>query len=227
MLRKIAIFCLVFILFGSANQVRPQLLLREILKRMDEHHKALTSLQANVLMEKYNAQLDETDVTEGTVKYLPKTSKRAMYVRLDWTKPVIEHIAVIGNSYTLYRPRLNQVYIGKTDEAKNNAKVGNSLAFMSMSKEELKANYTVNYLGKEKLKDGTETWHLELLPKRNSSYKAAYLWVDVDGMPRQAKILENNGDTTTVLLFNIQKNVTLKGSDFEIQYPKNAKLIKG
>ncbi|MFN3329928.1 MAG: LolA family protein [Pyrinomonadaceae bacterium] len=178
-------------------------------------------------MEKYNSQLDEVDVTEGVVKYLPKTPKRAMYVRLDWTKPVVEHISVIGNTYTLYRPRLNQVYVGKTDEAKNNAKVGNALAFMSMSKEELRANYTVNYLGKERLKDGVETWHLELIPKKASSYKAAYLWVDVDGMPRQAKVVETNGDTTTVLLYNIQKNVTLKGSDFEIRYPKDAKLIRG
>ncbi len=227
MLKKAIVLCFVFFFLGSTSKVKPQLLLREILKRMDEHHKALTSLQANVLMEKYNSQLDETDVMEGIVKYLPKTSKRAMYVRLDWTKPVVEQISVIGNAYTLYRPRLNQVYIGKTDDAKNNAKVGNALAFMSMSKEELKANYTVNYLGKEKLKDGIETWHLELIPKKTSSYKAAYLWVDVDGMPRQARVVENNGDTTTVLLYNIQKNVTLKGSDFEIQYPKNAKLIKG
>jgi outer membrane lipoprotein-sorting protein len=227
MLKKAIVLCFVFFFLGSTSKVKPQLLLREILKRMDEHHKALTSLQANVLMEKYNSQLDETDVTEGIVKYLPKTPKRAMYVRLDWTKPVVEQISVIGNAYTLYRPRLNQVYIGKTDNAKNNAKVGNALAFISMSKEELKANYTVNYLGKVKLKDDVETWHLELIPKKTSSYKAAYLWVDVDGMPRQARVVENNGDTTTVLLYNIQKNITLKGSDFEIQYPKNAKLIKG
>ncbi|MCS6874035.1 MAG: outer membrane lipoprotein carrier protein LolA [Pyrinomonadaceae bacterium] len=210
-----------------AFEASGQLLLNEILKRMDQHHKALTSLQASVTMEKYNAQLDERDIFEGVVKYLPKTGRRSMYVRLDWTKPVVEQIAIIGNAYTLYRPRLNQVYVGKTDEAKNNAKVGNALAFMNMSRQELKENYTVNYLGKEKIRDGVETWYLELIPKRSSSYRAAYLWVDVDGMPRQARVVENNGDTTTIFLYNIQKNVTLRGSDFEIKYPSNIKPIRG
>lgn len=215
-----------FFLFFSF-EVNGQLLLNEILKRMDQHHKALSSLQANVIMEKYNAQLDEKDVFEGVVKYLPKTARRNMYVRLDWNKPVIEQIAVIGNTYTLYRPRLGQVYIGKTDEARNNARVGNALAFMSMSRQELKENYTVNYLGKERIRGGIETWYLELVPKKSSSYKAAYLWVDVDGMPRQARVVENNGDTTTVLLYDIQKNVTLRGSDFEIKYPSYIKPIRG
>jgi outer membrane lipoprotein-sorting protein len=225
-MRKTFLFIL-FFAFIFASQANAQLLLNEILKRMDEHHKALTSLQARVIMEKYNAQLDETDVTEGIVKYLPKTSKRPMYIRLDWTKPVAEQISVIGNTYTLYRPRLNQVYVGKTDEARNNAKVGNALGFISMSRQELKANYTVNYLGKEKIRGDIETWHLELIPKKPTNYKSAYLWVDVDGMPRQARVVESNGDTTTILLYDIQKNITLNGADFEIKYPANIKPIRG
>ncbi len=225
-MKKSAFLVLLFTLFFGA-EARGQLLLNEILKRMEEHHKALSSLQSNVLMEKYNAQLDETDVVEGVMKYLPKTTKRPMYIRLDWTRPVLEQIAVIGNTYTLYRPRLNQVYVGKTDEARNNAKIGNALAFMSMSRRELKENYIVNYLGKEKIRGDVETWHLELIPKRPTSYKSAYLWVDVDGMPRQARVVENNGDTTTVLLHGIQKNITLKGSDFELKYPSNIKPIRG
>lgn len=70
-MRKTFLFIL-FFAFIFASQANAQLLLNEILKRMDEHHKALTSLQARVIMEKYNAQLDETDVTEGIVKYLPR-----------------------------------------------------------------------------------------------------------------------------------------------------------
>ncbi len=45
-------------------------------------------------------------------------------------------------------------------------------------------------------------------------------------MPRQAKVLEQNNDTTTVLLSNLQKNITLNGSIFKLNYPKNAKKIK-
>lgn len=199
----------------------------EILKAMDDHHRALVSLQADAVMAKYNAQLDETDVTEGSVKYLPKTRARVMYIRVDWTKPVVEQISVIGDAYTLYRPRLKQVYVGKTEKAKNNANVGNALSFMSMSKSDLTKNYTVKILGNEKVRSGDLTKRLELTPKKASGYKLAYLWVDGNGMPVQAQIVENNNDSTTVLLSNLKKNETLNGPDFDIQYPKSIKPIRG
>ena len=70
---------------------------------------------------------------------------------------------------------------------------------MSMSKAQLQSNYTVNYLGQESA-GGTSTWHLELVPKTKTSYKTAELWVDSNGMPIQAKIIEQNNDSTTVFL---------------------------
>jgi hypothetical protein len=90
-------------------------------------------------MVKTNTQLGESDTSVGSTSYLPKTASRAMYARIDWTKPVEEQIAVIGESYELYRPRLNQVIQGKTNSAQGNAKAGGALAFMTMSKEQLKA----------------------------------------------------------------------------------------
>ena len=81
--------------------------------------------------------------------------------------------------------------------------------------------------GLTQIKGGTKTWHILLIPKTATSYKSAELWVDSDGMPRQAKINENNGDTTTILLTNIKKNVTLDTSVFRLSYPKGTKEIKG
>mgnify|MGYP001795458770 FL=1 len=65
------------------------------------------------------------------------------------------------------------------------------------------------------------------MPKGKVNYKSAELWVDPDGMPRQAKIIEANNDTTTVLLANILKNPTLNGGIFKLPYPKNVTKIKG
>ena len=105
-----------------------------------------------------------------------------------------EQIVIIGDTYKLYRPRLNQVLVGKVDRSgKDNKVPGNALAFMSMSKAQLEANYTVNYIGQETAA-GSLTWHLELLPKTKTSYKSAELWIDANGMPIQAKIIES---TTT------------------------------
>lgn len=193
---------------------------------MDDHNKALKTMTAGVTMEKRNPQLGTNDVTEGTTSYISKAVNGKMYVRIDWTKPVQEQISVIGDEYELYRPRLQQVIYGKTQNAKNNASVGGALGFMTMSKEQLKANYDVTYIGEEQISGGVRTWHLQLNPKSQTSYKMAELWVDGDGMPRQAKVIERNDDSTTVLLSNIVKNPALKGSIFKLSYPGSVKRVK-
>ena len=213
-----------FLTAGLVSQARAQRgVLGEILHRMDEHNKSLVSLKADVKMDKVNSQLGETDTTSGTTSYLPKKTKGVMAVRIDWTKPVEEHIVILGETYKLYRPRLNQVITGKVDNVQKDKKVpGNALAFMSMSEAQLKANYEVNYIGQE-----SDLWHLELIPKTKTSYKSAELWVDANGMPLQAKIIEQNNDTTTVRLSNLQKNVTISASDFQLVLPKGVKQIQG
>ena len=209
----------------SATNASAQVL-REILSRMDTNNKTLQSLTSDVTMVKFNPQLNVSDTTTGKTSYLPKTAKRPMYARIDWVKPVEEQIAVIGDNYELYRPRLNQVIVGNSKSAKNSAAAGGALSFISMSRDQLNANFEVVYLSQEQISGGTETWHLQLTPKTAASYKSAELWVDKDGMPRQAKIIETNNDTTTVLLTKIQKNVTLQASIFKLTYPSSVKKIK-
>ena len=201
--------------------------LREIVNRMDSYNKALTSFQSNVTMVKWDSLLNANDTYEGTASYLPKNSKNPMAVRIDWSKPAVEQMAVRGDQYELYRPRLNQVIKGKTNSAKTVNNAGGALAFMSMSKAELQANYTVRYVGQEAISGGTQTWHLELTPKKPTSYKTAEIWVDSDGLPRQAKVTEKNNDTTTVLLQNVKTNITLNVSIFKLDYPKTAKIVNG
>ncbi len=210
----------------SVTEAPAQNILGEILRRMDLYNKTLQSLQADVTMVKFNPQLNVSDISQGSTSYLPKSGKRVMYVRIDWIKPVEEQISLIGDDYELYRPRLGQVIQGKSSKAKNSASVGGALGFMNMSKAQLNANYDVSYVGQEQLSGGVTTWHLQLNPKTATSYKTAELWVDGDGMPRQAKIAEQNNDTTTVLLSNIRKNVTLKGEIFKLKYPNSVKKIR-
>ena len=210
----------------SVTETKAQNAIGEIYRRMDNNNKALQSLRADVTMVKTNVQLGVSDTTYGNTSYLPKTAKHGNYVRIDWTRPVEEQISVIGDDYELYRPRLNQVIVGKVNKAKNSASVGGALSFMNMSKAQLQANYSPVFIGKEVISGGIETAHLQLTPTTPTSYKLADIWVDADGMPRQAMITERNNDTTTVLLSNIQKNVTLKGEIFKLKYPGSVKKIK-
>ena len=213
-------------IFGALSATDAKAQLQEILNRMDAHNKSLQTLRSNVTMVKYNDQLKESDTTEGTTMYIP-SKNREPYVRIDWTKPVQEILTTSNGKYILYRPRLQQAIIGNIKDAKGSPKAGGALAFINMSKAQLKANYSMQYIGAEKLSNGTETVHLQLTPKTATSYKTADVWVDKDGMPVQMKAIENNNDSTTVLLSNIQKNVSLNAKDFNPELPKGTKKVKG
>jgi outer membrane lipoprotein-sorting protein len=200
--------------------------LREIMTRMDVHNKALTTLRADVTMGKQNAQLgDDPEITTGTAIYAKRPGKDAL-ARIDWKKPLEESLAVVDGKYIIYRTKLGIAYTGSTKDKTKDTKGNSALAFMNMSKADLNANYSAAYLGEATLSDGTRTVHLQLTPKAKTSYKLAELWVDVDGMPRQSKIVENNNDTTTVLLTKLQKNPSLKSSDFKVSYPNGTKVVK-
>ncbi len=216
--------------FGAfgVTESRAQNILPEVLKRMEAHRKTLTSLRTNVKMDKYNPQIDSHDTTEGTAVYLPAKGRDAL-VRIDWTKPVQETLSVVNKKYVIYTPRRGQAITGNADQAKGSGKANNLFAFVTMSKEKLKANFTIKYLGQENVVGNVPTWHLEMTPKNAASYKfkSAETWVDGNGMPLQIKITESNNDTTTLLFFNLQKNATIKASVFKVDLPKGTKIING
>jgi len=200
--------------------------LREILNRMQAYNKNLQSLQADVTMVKFDSTLKISDTYNGNVSYLPKAKGHDRYARIDWTKPQQESLAVIGNEYELYRPRLNQVISGKANSS-GNGKAGNLLSFLTMSRDELKSNFDVSYIGQEQVSGGVDTWHLQLKPLKTMDYQMADIWIDADGTPRQARIFEKNNDTTTLLISGIKKNPTIKGDTFKLKYPANVKRVAG
>ena len=201
--------------------------LGEILKRMDTNSKSLTSLKSSVKMNKVNSQLNENDLTEGDLSLIPGRSDKQIYLRIDWKKPVVEQLAIANGKYVMYKPATKQAIVGTVDSVKGSGKSGGVLAFMTMNRAQLRENYDVKYAGEETVSTGVNTFHLVLVPKKATSYKSADLWVDTNGMPVQAKIVEKNNDTTTLLLSNIQRNATVKAKDFKISPPKGTTIVQG
>ena len=214
-------------LFGATSTVSAQGVLSEILKRMDTNNKSLVTLKSNIKMAKTDSVLGETDITTGELTYRPGRDENSIFVRIDWKAPVVEHLAIANGQYVLYRPKLKQAIVGKVDKAKGSQKAGGALAFMTMNRAQLKANYDVKYVGEETVGGSTKTFHLLLTPKNVGSYKSADLWVDKDGMPVQAKIVDKNNDTTTVLLSGVEKNPTVNASAFKISPPKGTSIVQG
>jgi outer membrane lipoprotein-sorting protein len=228
---KLGLFSIAFVVFLTAFTPLPAQGQRnpigEVLHRMDALNKVLASLKADVRMEKVDSSLDTKDTYMGTTSYIPKTTRRPMYARLDWKSPAEEWLAIRGDIYELYRPRLKQYIKGSVSSVKSGSKVpASALAFMSMSRKQLVDTYYVNYIREENV-GGTSTWHIELVPKNKADFKSADLWVDSTGMPIQSRMIAANNDTTTFLLSNIEKNAKLDMSVFSLKIPDGAIVIRG
>ena len=197
---------------------------REVLMKMEANRKTLTSMRSNVRMEQYNPQVDDTDIKEGKMLYLPNKNIQKPNLRIDWNKPQ-EMLSVVDGRFKMYLPGKPVVYVGKADSKTN--KVGGAFDFVNMSTAQLRQNFKSEWLGTEQTKNGVSAYKLKLTPKNTSvSYSYAEIWVDEKGMPVQAKVVEKNGDYTIVTLSGIERNVKMDKKDFQINIPKGVEEVK-
>jgi outer membrane lipoprotein-sorting protein len=201
-------------------------LVSSLYTRMQRNQQTLKSLSADISMVKYNSQIRESDEFYGTVKYIPVGGKSA-FVRLEWTKPQHEILAVANGAYVFFRPRLNQAIYGTTNSIKS-SKDTDVLALLNMSTAQLQTRFgEPQDLSKETLWGGVSTDHFKVVPKGAASYNYIELWVDDSGMPVQTKMVEKNNDSTTVRLTNVSKNQTIDKGVFELKLDSSVKKVKG
>lgn len=193
-----------------------------LLNRMERNRQSLKSLRASVDMVKYNAQINDEDKYKGVVLYLPAAGRNA-YVRVDWSYPQKETLAVAEGKFTLFRPRLNMAYQGKAGTGKGKSSV--AFEFLNMSKQQLAARYDVQDMGQETLWGGVSTQHVKLVPKGAASFKWAEAWIDSNGMPVQTKVIEKNDDSTSVRLTNLQRNATIPLEEFFLKLDSSVKIV--
>jgi outer membrane lipoprotein-sorting protein len=123
---------------------------------------------------------------------------------------------------------LNQVIEGKSGSINNKGGAGSVLDMMYMSKQQLEAKFQpVQDVREETLWGNVSTIHLTLVPKGSASYQYAEIWVDSAGMPVQTKIVERNGDATTMRLSGMERNAKVSSGDFDLKLDSNVKIIKG
>jgi outer membrane lipoprotein-sorting protein len=199
-------------------------LVSSVLSRLEKNRQTLKTLRAGISMEKYNSQLRDSDTFQGMVIYVPGSGRQAS-VRIDWTRPRQEILAVNNGRYTIYRPNQKIVYTGNSNSKAN--KAGGVLEMMYMTRQQLEARFEpVKDVREETLWGGISTIHLTLVPKGNSSYKYAEIWIDNSGMPVQTKIVEKNDDSTTMRLTGLEKNIKINPDDFNVKYDGDVKVVK-
>lgn len=201
-------------------------LVSSVLSRMEKNRQSLKSLRAGINVVKYNSQIGTEDKYSGVVIYMPTDGRQAA-VRIDWTSPRKESLAVNNNRYTLFRPALKVAYTGDAAKMSGDNNAGSLLAMMNMSRAQLETRFQpVRDVREETLWGGVGTIHLTLVPKGKASYKYAEVWIDSNGMPVQAKIVEKNDDSTTMRLTGLEKNARISSGDFDIKLDSNVKIVK-
>jgi len=201
-------------------------LVSSIFSKMERNRRDLRSMRAGISMEKYNAQLRDSDKRTGKVIYMPGTGRNS-YVRVDWQRPSQETLAVADGQYTLLNQRLKMAYVGDANSNRN--KVSGVLGFgLSVTKAQLASAYeTPQNVYEETLWGGVQTTHMKLVPKGGARFSYAEVWVDAGGMPVQTKVVEKNGDSTTVRLMDVQRNVNIAKSEFKLDLGSDIKKVRG
>jgi len=202
-------------------------LVSSIISKMEKNQRSLRSLSADISMEKYNSQLRDADKFYGTVRYVPAAGRSAAFVRLEWNKPQQEILVVANGTYILYRPRLKQYLTGTTNSVHSDKDSG-VLALLNMSAAQLRSRFgDFQDQREETIWGGVHTEHLKAVPKTAASYEYIELWVDDSGMPVQTKMVEKNGDSTTMRLSNVNKNADIPQSTFKLDLDSSVKRVKG
>src|ERR1043165_2962308 len=139
-------------------------LVSSVLSRLEKNRQSLKSLRAGISMVKYNSQLGVEDKYNGVVIYLPGAGRQAS-VRIDWSSPRREVLAVNNNKYTIFRPALNVAYTGDSRRV-GRQKTGGLMEMMNMSRQQLEERFQpVKDVREETLWGGISTIHLTLVPK--------------------------------------------------------------
>ena len=143
-------------------------LVSSLYTRLERNRQNLKSLSADISMDKYNAQLRDSDKYYGTVRYIP-VGGRSAFVRLEWTKPQHEILVVANGAYTLCRLRLNMCYVGTTNSIKS-AKDSDVLALLNMSASQLRTRFgELEDVRDENLWGGVTATHFKAVPKSAAS----------------------------------------------------------
>lgn len=200
----------------------PQIL-TGILNKMETAHKQMKSLKAELIQEKINPQIGSKDSDYGTVIYKPAAGKEKGKLRIDYTKPGIKSLSVIGENFTFYEPKLNQAMKSTVGKAAK-GKAGANLIGLDGSLKALLSNYNIDYVGDAAV-NGQSTTILRLLPKSRGDYNSIDIWVSQSGLPVQWKMVERNGDYTVITLKNTQINANIADSAFVINLPGGTKIL--
>lgn len=215
-------------LIGAPTPAPPaQQMLTGILNKMEKAHQELKSLRAELFQQKTNAQIGISDNEYGSLLYKPAAGRGKGRLRIDYTRPSKDTIALVGDNVVYYQPRINQVFKSTLAKAAK-GKVGGYTQLIGLdgSVKSLAGNYNIEFLRDETI-NGQKTTLLRLTPRVGGGQFATIdIWVNQQNwIPAQWRLVERNGDFTIVSLKNVQLNTPIPDAAFNVAIPSGVKVV--
>ena len=213
----------------SASANTQAQLLTGILNKMEKAHQDLKSLKAEMVLERTNTQIGVTDSEFGQLLYKPGPQKSKQKLRIDYTKPSKDILAVDGDNFVFYQPRINQAFKGMASKY-SKGKQGGLAQFITIaldgSLKSASGKYNIGFV-KDEMVEGVMTSVLRLTPKSNEQFTSFDIWVNQqNGFPVRFSGAERNGDMTMVTLKNLQLNTNVPNNAFALDLPSGTKIVK-
>jgi outer membrane lipoprotein-sorting protein len=223
------IFLLLAGVYAAASANSQAQLLTGILNKMEKAHQDLTSLKAEIVLEKTNTQIGVTDSEYGQLLYKPGAGKSKQKLRIDYTKPSKDILAVDGDNIIYYQPRINQAFKGLASKL-SKGKQGGLAQFINIaldgSLKSASGKYNVTFV-KDETVEGMMTSMLRLTPKSNDQFNGIDIWVSQQSwIPVRLSVTERNSDVTVVTFKNPQLNANVPNNAFALDLPGGTKIVK-
>ncbi|HKQ89310.1 MAG TPA: outer membrane lipoprotein carrier protein LolA [Blastocatellia bacterium] len=213
----------------SASANAQAQLLTGILNKMEKAHQDLKSLKAEMVLERTNTQIGVTDSEFGQLLYKPGPQKSKQKLRIDYTKPSKDVLAVDGDNFVFYQPRIKQALKGMASKY-SKGRQGGLAQFITIaldgSLKSASGKYNIGFV-KDEMVEGVMTSVLRLTPKSIDQFTSFDIWVNQQsGFPVRFSGTERNGDQTMVTLKNLQLNTNVPNNAFALDLPSGTKIVK-
>ncbi len=195
----------------------------DVLGRMRLAQKVLETFKARLEQVKSYPQLGIEDPVEKGLLYFQPGK-----LRLEIQEPEVRILVVNDGEYLLYQPRIRQVISGEVDGEGTKGLFPGLLTGSSGSFRELESGYSSVDRGEETLGEG-RVQHLSFRARPGAPVycQGIDLYIDLSLLlPVRQKCREANQSEITITLSEIERNVPLPKSLFEIEIPDGVERIE-
>jgi outer membrane lipoprotein-sorting protein len=197
-----------------------------VLKSMDQASTSFKGLTAQIRKLAHTQVVNVDDVSEGTIA-VKRLRPHDTRIRIDFTKPNQQMVAIGGGKAEVYYPKLNEVQEGDLGKIRSLVDQLMLLGFGGNSTE-LQDAYTVTLGGPDSV-NGEKATRIVLIPKSKEilqSVKKCELWVSDQGLTLQQKFDQGGGDYLLSTYSKINLSANIPESAVKLDVPKGAKRTK-